>query len=304
MDEEDAMRFGVVLPIWQLSIPEADSLARRAEELGFDGVFIPDHILAPSATRQHYGAMWPDPFATLAYLAGRTTRIQLGASVIVLPYRNPLVTAKAAATVDQVSGGRFVLGVGVGWDEEEFRYLGLPFSRRGEMSDEYIRIIKAAWGSDLPSFAGKYLTFSGAGFAPRPLQQPGPPIWVAASPGVLSAPSIRRVAALGDAWHPLALSLDDLEKGIAQVRAEAAKLGRREGPRFAPRNALGLTAARKGAGRGAFEGSPDEVAADIRRVQGLGADYVAFDLPRADVPTMIRTMARFASEVRPAVSTS
>jgi probable F420-dependent oxidoreductase len=297
------MKFGIVLPIWQLSIGDAETLTRRAEELGLDGVFIPDHILAPAATRQHYGAMWPDPFATLAYLAGRTTRVQLGSSVIVLPYRNPLVTAKAAATVDQVSGGRLILGVGVGWDEEEFRYLGLPFARRGEMSDEYIRIIKAAWSSDLPSFEGKYLTFSDAGFAPRPLQEPHPPIWVAASPGVLSGPSIRRVAALGDAWHPLALSLDDLEKGIVQVRAEAAKLGRRDGPRFAPRHALSLTTARKGAGRGPFEGSPDEVAADIRRVQALGADYLAFDLPRADVPTMIRTMERFAADVRPTVST-
>ena len=109
------MNYGVVLPIWQLTAREAESLTVRAEALGVDGVFIPDHILAKPATTQHYGGHWPDPFALLAYLAGRTQRIRLGSSVIVLPYRNALVAAKSAATVDQVSGGRFIFGVGVGW---------------------------------------------------------------------------------------------------------------------------------------------------------------------------------------------
>jgi probable F420-dependent oxidoreductase len=204
------MNFGVVLPIWQLTVREAETLALKAEELGLDGVFVPDHILAPPATAQHYGPSWPDPFSLLAFLAGRTQRIRVGASVIVLPYRNPLVTAKAAATVDQVSGGRFILGIGVGWDEEEFRNLGLPFRQRGAMADEYIRVIKAAWSAERPSFAGKYLSFSGATFAPRPVQTPHPPIWVGGMPGVISSPALRRVALLCDAWHPLGLSLDDL----------------------------------------------------------------------------------------------
>jgi alkanesulfonate monooxygenase SsuD/methylene tetrahydromethanopterin reductase-like flavin-dependent oxidoreductase (luciferase family) len=110
------MKFGFVLPIWRLSVADAETLTLRAEELGLDGIFTPDHILAPPATSQAYGPNWPDPFALLAYLAGRTSRIQLGASALVLPYRNPLVTAKGAATVDQVSKGRFIFGIGVGWD--------------------------------------------------------------------------------------------------------------------------------------------------------------------------------------------
>src|SRR5438045_9697027 len=110
------MNYGVVLPIWQLTVADAESLTARAEASGLDGVFVPDHILAKPATTQHYGAHWPDPFSLLAYFAGRTRRIQLGASVIVLPYRNALVAAKAAATVEQVSGGRFIFRDGVGWD--------------------------------------------------------------------------------------------------------------------------------------------------------------------------------------------
>ena len=293
------MKYGVILPIWQLSVRDAETLTLRAEALGLDGVFVPDHILAPPATTQHYGPNWPDPFALLAFLAGRTRRIQLGASVIVLPYRNPLVTAKAAATVDQASGGRFIFGVGVGWDEEEFRNLGLPFRQRGAQTDEYLRVIKAAWSADQPSFIGKYMTFSGATFAPRPAQAPHPPIWVGGLPGTISAPALRRVALLGDAWHPLALSLADLEKGIATIREIAGKAGRTVG--VAPRNMLAVADRPKGGSRNAFEGSVDEVAGDIRRVRSLGCEWMTFDLPRGDVTGMTRAMERLAKEVRSAV---
>jgi probable F420-dependent oxidoreductase len=296
------MKFGAVLPIWQLTMGEAESLALRAEEVGLDGVFVPDHILAKPATTQHYGANWPDPFSLLAFLAGRTRRIQLGASVIVLPYRNALVAAKAAATVDQVSGGRFIFGVGVGWDEAEFLDLGLPFAERGRMSDDYIRAIKAAWAADIPEYSGRYLSFAGARFAPRPVQQPHPPIWVGGAPGSLSAPALRRCAELGDAWHPLALGLDEIEKGLGTLRELAARFGRGKGPSLAPRNMLDLTNGPKGSGRAAFQGSPDEVASDVRRVKSLGAEWMTFDLPRAGVPAMMKTIERIAKDVKPAAA--
>ena len=249
------MNYGVVLPIWQLTIADAESLTAREEELGLDGVFVPDHILAKPATTQHYGGHWPDPFSLLAYLAGRTRRIRLGASVIVLPYRNALVAAKAAATVDQASGGRFIFGVGVGWDEAEFVDLRLPFRERGRLSNDYLRAIKAAWASDVPEYKGEYLSFAGATFSPRPVQRPHPPIWVGGSPGAVSGPAVRRCAALGDAWHPLSLSLDYIEKGYATLRDLAARSGRRDALGLAPRNLLDLTEAPKGSGRAAFQGS-------------------------------------------------
>lgn len=295
------MNYGVVLPIWQLTAREAESLTVRAEALGLDGVFIPDHILAKPATTQHYGGHWPDPFALLAYLAGRTQRIRLGASVIVLPYRNALVAAKSAATVDQVSGGRFIFGVGVGWDEAEFVDLRLPFRERGRLSDDYIRAIKAAWASDVPEYDGPYVSFSGATFAPRPVQQPHPPIWVGGAPGAISAPAVRRCAELGDAWHPLGLSLDDIEKGYATLRDLAARRGRRATLGLAPRNALDLTDGVKNGARSAFQGTVADVASDIRRVRGLGAEWMTFDLPRAGVPAMIQAMERLVREVKPAV---
>jgi len=296
------MKYGVVLPIWQLTIAEAESLTLKAETVGLDGVFVPDHILAKPATSQHYGGHWPDPFSLLAFLAGRTRRIQLGASVIVLPYRSALVAAKAAATVDQASGGRFIFGVGVGWDEAEFADLRLPFRERGKLSDDYIRAIKAAFAADVPEYSGQYTSFSGATFSPRPLQRPHPPIWVGGSPGAVSSPAVRRCAELGDAWHPLALGLDQIEKGYATLRDLAAQAGRRETIGLAPRNALDLTDAAKGAGRTAFQGSVAEVASDVRRVKGLGAEWMTFDLPRTSVLAMARAMERLAREVKPAAA--
>src|SRR5437870_12291143 len=179
------MNYGVVLPIWQLTVADAESLTTRAEALGLDGVFVPDHILAKPATTQHYGGHWPDPFALLAYLAGRTERVRLGASVIVLPYRSALVAAKAAATVDQASRGRFIFGVGVGWDEAEFADLRLPFRERGRLSDDYIRAIKAAWAADVPEYSGPYVSFACATFSTPPAPQPHPPVWAGASPRAL-----------------------------------------------------------------------------------------------------------------------
>ena len=296
------MQYGVVLPIWQLTVADAEALTTRAEALGLDAVFVPDHILAKPATTQHYGGHWPDPFSLLAYLAGRTQRVRLGASVIVLPYRSALVTAKAAATVDQASRGRFIFGVGVGWDEAEFVDLRLPFHERGRLSDDYIRAIKAAWAADVPEYRGSYASFSGATFSPRPAQRPHPPIWVGGAPGAVSSPAVRRCAELGDAWHPLGLSLDDIEKGFATVRDLAARHGRRERPGLAPRNLLDITDSAKGGGRAAFQGSVAEIASDIRRVRGLGAEWMTFDLPRAGVPAMMRAMERLAGEVKPAAA--
>jgi probable F420-dependent oxidoreductase len=296
------MDYGVVLPIWQLTIADAEALTTRAEALGLDGVFVPDHILAKPATTQHYGGHWPDPFSLLAYLAGRTQRVRLGASVIVLPYRSALVAAKAAATVDQASRGRFIFGVGVGWDEAEFADLRLPFRERGRLSDDYIRAIKAAWAADVPEYRGSYTSFSGATFSPRPAQHPHPPIWVGGAPGAVSSPAVRRCAELGDAWHPLGLSLDDIEKGFATVRDLATRHGRREQHGLAPRNLLDITDSAKGSGRAAFQGSVAEIASDIRRVRGLGAQWMTFDLPRAGMPAMMRAMERLAGEVKPAAA--
>ena len=303
ISKEAPMEFGAVLPIWRLTTADAERLALRAEELGWDGVFVPDHILAKPATTQHYGPSWPDPFSLLAFLAGRTRRIQVGASVIVLPYRNPLVTAKAAATVDQVSGGRFIFGIGVGWDEAEFKDLNLPFKERGAQADEYLRIIKTAWAADQPG-RGPLLHVRRGHLCAAAGPEAASPHLGGRGAGALSAPAMRRAAEQCDAWHPLALSWADLEKGMATVRELARRAGRPDGAvRVAPRNMLALGARDGGAARPPYSGSPEEVAADVKRAQALGCDWLTFDMPAAaDVPGMIAVIERFAKEVRPAAA--
>ena len=294
------MKTGVVLPVWRLSVPEMISIGIAAEELGFDGVFVPDHILAKPATMEMYGPTWPDPFSMLAYLAGRTTSINLGTSAVILPYRHPLVTAKAVATVDQVSEGRFIFGVGVGWDEAEFDDLGLSFSGRGPRSDEYLGLMKAAWRDDTLTFDGTEFRVSEAAFSPRPVQLPHPPIWGGGAPATLSAPALRRTATACNSWHPYWLDWDGLELGIARVRELAAEAGRTDTVDLAPRNLLDLTDDPVGHGRVAFQGSADELSADLRRAAELGCTWVTFDLPPGDLESTLQLMKRFTEEVAPA----
>src|SRR5262249_27044079 len=139
-------------------------------------------------------------------------------------------------------------------------------------------------------------------FPPRRAERPHPPIWVGGSPGAVSGPAVRRCAELGDAWHPLALGLDEIEKGYATLKDLASRKGRREALGLAPRNMLDLTDGAKGAGRAAFQGSVAAVATDVKRVKGRGAEGMTFDLPRAGIPEMTRAMERLSKEVVPAAA--
>lgn len=190
----------------------------------------------------------------------------------------------------------------MGWDEAEFKVLNIPFQERGQIADEYLAVIKAAWASEFVNFRGRYFAFEKVGFAPRPLQQPYPPIWVACSPFNVTGASVRRVVTAGDAWHPLGLNRRQMEAGLRLLRTEAERLGRTP-PAFCPRNLLNLGDRPAGDGRSIFEGSPDQVVADVRFVQGLGGEYITFDLYAcADADHMARMLANFARNVLPAVA--
>ena len=183
------MEFGVSLPS-RGATTTTDSLrllAQHAETVGLDSIWVSDHIIVPQQIESFY-PYHPDgdfpaapeqdyyePLTTLTYLAACTTRVQLGTSVLILPYRNALLTAKMVSTLDTLSGGRVILGVGVGWMEEEFEALGLDnFRQRGAVSDEYIRVFRTLWTEDTPSFKGEHVRFDNVGFAPRPVRRPAP----------------------------------------------------------------------------------------------------------------------------------
>src|SRR6201986_5097289 len=156
--------------------PEAIvAAAKKAEEVGFDAIFLNDHIIVDNSSR---AAPWTnvyDPFVAMAFIAAHTTRIGVGVSVLITPYRNPIATAKALAALDRMSGGRFIAGVGAGWNVAEFAALGVPFHERGSRTNEYLRLWQMCWAPGKVSFAGKFFSFADMHVSPKPLQPPQPP---------------------------------------------------------------------------------------------------------------------------------
>ncbi len=231
------MKFGIHYSIGVNADPQADDyiqVAQKAEELGYHSLWLGDHIVIPEKIEAAYPysadgaagfprrAPFPDPFVLLGGLALATSRILLGTSVIVIPYRNPLAVAKAVTTVDLLSHGRFQFGVGVGWLKEEFDALGEDFARRAGQTREYLHVMKAAWQAEPASFSGEFLTFSDIHNVPLPVQKPHPPIIF----GGESLPALKRVADLGDGWQPGTASLKVLSKSVPQLKALMTERGR------------------------------------------------------------------------------
>lgn len=198
-------------------------LAVRAEALGLDSVWVHDHVFNVGHVLERIGGRpYYEPLTLLTYVAARTSRIRLGTSVLVLPYHNPIRLAKAAATLDVLSGGRLVLGVGVGAIEQEMRAMGTPFKERGAFTDEAIAVLRALWADGDPTFTGVYSRFAGMPFSPKPVQRPSIPLVI----GGVSRAAIRRAARLGDGWQPLGLTPEALGQGMAALREEAQACGR------------------------------------------------------------------------------
>jgi probable F420-dependent oxidoreductase len=266
-------------------------LAVRAEELGFDSVWAHDHVFNVGHVFDRIGGRpYYEPLTLLSFVAARTTRVRLGTSVLVLPYHNPIRLAKTAATLDVLSGGRLILGVGVGSIERETRAMGSPFAERGAVSDEAIAVMRALWTEEDPRFDGKYSSFAGMKFSPKPLQKPIPLVI-----GGVSRAAIRRAARVGDGWHPLGLSPDDLRDGMAALREEARAQGR-DASTIPVSIAMGLGApgTRR---RHALGTDPAEVVRNAKAYADLGVDTLVISANTSD-PVEARTaMEMLAREV-------
>lgn len=237
------MRYGVHLG-GSAALRTVDGVKRigeLTEELGYDGILTGDHITIPKQISSAYpytkfsqalGADpyavfttidWLDAFTVLALLIPVTKKIRLGTSVTIVPYRHPLEMARVVATLDVVSGGRVIFGAGVGWMEEEFRLLGIPFKERAPRTREYIAVMKEVWTKENPRFNGKFVQIDkDLHFAPRPVQKPHPPIWV----GGESTPALKRVAEFGDGWHIGPVAVAEITPRFAELRALMEKAGR------------------------------------------------------------------------------
>ncbi len=317
------MEFGLSLPgRGPLARPDdVMKIAARAEALRFASLFVTDHIVLPASTARSVYPYSPsgqfpggsrqdylEPLAMLSHLAHATTRVRLGTSVLVIPYRHPLMTAKMLATIDVLSKGRVILGAGVGWLREEFEAVAAPpFGERGRVTDEALRLMRAAWTTDPVTFEGRYYRVRDVHALPKPRQPGGIPIWI----GGHTEPAVRRAATLGDGWHPIGLrppaglTPDEYAAKVKQLLTYAQQAGR--DPRAvtltfrAPMEVRPRGEKAPGGDRPLFQGTPAEIIADIRRYQALGVTHVVFDPVRPDLKAMLANMERFANDVRPKI---
>ena len=258
------------------------SWVQLVEALVYHLIMTSDHIAMTPDVQSRYPAPFYEPISTLGWLSGITESIEIGTTVIILPYRNVIETARACANIDQLSNGRFILGVGIGWAEQEFQALGVDYRKRGAITNEYLEAIHRLWKEDQASFEGQFVSFSNINTAPRPIQTPAPPIWV----GGPSDAALRRAVLWGDAWHPIRIRADWLrDTGIPHLK-EIAAHENRPVPDICPRIRLYITTeSLPDDKRVSGEGSLDQVHRDLAELEELGCPYVVldnyFDVPEA-----------------------
>jgi probable F420-dependent oxidoreductase len=312
------MRYGFYLPTRGPTATRDGILAlvREGERLGLHSAMVADHIVFPVESRSAYpytlDGKHPsvgdalDAFSILGLVAGATERLRLVTSVLVLPYRNPVLTAKMAASLDVLSGGRLTLGVGAGWLKEEFEALNSPpYEARGAVTDEWITIFKQLWSCSPASFEGRFYRYADIRCEPFPVQRPHPPIWV----GGHSRAALRRTARHGDGWHPVgAVAASPLPPPEMRSNIETLKrLTEAEGRDFSA-----LTISYKAAlydvgiaspdgSRRPFSGRPTEIAGDIRTFAAIGVHELIFDFRGQSIAESVERLERFAAEVMPLV---
>ena len=302
------MHFGVGLPHFRrLASTEAIvTVAQQAEALGFDSVWVSDHIVVPRSAIPRFGEVFFEPFTTLAYVAGKTQRIRLGTSVIILPYRHPLFMGKALATLDVLSGGRLIVGAAVGWLAEEFEALGIPFTERGARSDEALRVMRTLWTEAEPRFEGRFFRFSGIKAEPKPLQKPHPPIWI----GGNSPAAFRRAAEFAGAWHPSHRPVEEIAAGARQFKALAKARGRDpKSLEIVARAPLRvITNGDAPEPRPLLVGTPEQIVNDIGKYKEAGVTGFMFDtyygnpaVNDQDLKGVLATLEAFSQSVRPRV---
>jgi probable F420-dependent oxidoreductase len=317
------MHFGVSLPgRGPLAKPDVlVKLAERAEALRYSSLFVTDHVVIPTSYRSKYpyspsgqvAGDWAqgylEPLALMSFLAGATSRIRLGTSVLVIPYRNPVVTAKMLATLDVMSGGRVILGAGVGWLAEEFAALAAPpYAERGRVTDEYLRLMRECWTREPVEWKGRYYALGEVSVLPKPLQAGGIPVWT----GGHTDAALRRTGELADGWHPIGhrppavLDAPEYADKVAIIHGWAQKAGR--SPKDitlsfrTPLEVLPARAKRAAGDRVPFRGTAADVIADIRGYQAVGVTHFVFDPVAPDLRSELAILERFADEVRPKVA--
>ena len=312
------MHFGVCLPNFPFGAPPSRghivAIAQAAERLHYASVWVSDHVLVP-VDKPRYGHLY-EVLTTLAYIAGVTARIRLGTSVLVLPQRDAILAAKQIATLDDLSGGRVIVGVGAGWMEGEFASLGADFHRRGRHLDEGIQVMHTLWRDQAPQHSGSFYRFTDVLFGPKPWQADGPAIWI----GGASEAAIRRAALLGDGWHADDVPLEQLHTIVAQLRTLAAQQQRSvevslrrtidvrpaaaaAGLLPAPTTGGGVHAGRwPGSSTGALTGTLEDINGFVDRLADIGVSHLICQFEHTTPAEHLAQLEWMAREILPRYS--
>jgi probable F420-dependent oxidoreductase len=312
------MQIGFNLPVaGPLGTPAGMArLAVEGEAIGYDYACVSDHVVEPRDIHSRYpysdSGEFPkasrgerhEQLTAIAYLAGKTSRLRFLTSVMVVPHRPAVLTAKMLATIDVLSGGRLIVGVGAGWLKEEFEALGTPpFEERGAVTDEYMLAFRELWTKDAPRFDGRFVKFKDVIFAPKPMQK-CPPMWV----GGESGPALRRSARIGDGWYPIGTNPQHPLNTLARYRAAVERLRKltQEAGRKPESVALTYRVQRFGpqvpakaddGERMMFAGSNAEIVEDVRTLRGLGVSALDFNFAAPDADAAVAAMRQFHEQV-------
>lgn len=292
---------GIAIPHFgrNLSPDSVYSVAKAAEELGYDSIWTTDHVVVDPSNYYPYGRIY-ESIAVLAAIGSVTERIRIGTSIIVIPMRNAVLTAKQLATIDSLTGGRLIVGLGVGWNWQEFRNLGADFKRRGRIEEESIKLMKTLWSGERPVFAGEFYRVENAVFEPLPAQPGGPPIWL----GGNSRVALERALRLADGWHVTGMHPSDFSDMVKSAAGRA-----KPGFVFSARLTVELGGkgpkeytSPLGERRFILGGSTGQVADQLSAYIRSGASHLVLYLGDLPAKTYIDTMRRLMSEVVPSIS--
>lgn len=301
------MKFGVVLPHFTDNVPSSDFIRRmaiEAEELGYDHIWVVDHIVVPYPSKWHsdYGATFYETFSTLGFVIPITKRVQIGTSVTVLTYRHPLLLAKLFSTVDQLSKGRIIAGVGIGSFEEEFQALQTSYKTRGKMANETLEIMKQAWTTNGElNFKGNYWQFENTQFEPRPIQKPHPPIYVAGNTDA----GLRRAVEFGEAYHPGIASAEEIKSTLNKMK-EACEVKGRDPNTLKLSLISGLKLMASPYDSSHIVGTEDQASKRLDALQELGVDSVVFhtftytpEVKKENEDSIMKSISTFAKNIMP-----
>ncbi len=287
------MKFGYILPNYgnKISAQELLEISAVCEEEGFDSVWATDHVIMPTEQREPYGQLI-EPLVTLSFIASRCEKLKVGTSILILPQRDPILVAKQAVALDALSGGRLILGLGAGWVEKEFEFLGADFQKRGQVMDEGIELIRKLWKDDVVDFEGRFFRVKDALFLPKPLAG-GIPIWI----GGNGAPSIRRAVRLGDGWHPVGPDLEAFSAGADRIREAGRRITLSMRMTTDVRKKRETYVGANNEKRVAVSGSAAEIRKQIDGYAAAGLEYYCASMNHPAAPEIVADLRKFAEEV-------